>query len=46
MPQCRGIEGREVGVGECVEEHPQRSQWREDVIGGLWKRETRKGDNT
>ena len=33
MPQCRGIEGREVGVGGWVEEHPHRSRGREDVIG-------------
>jgi hypothetical protein len=33
MPQYRGIEGREVGVSEWVEEHPHRSRGREDVIG-------------
>jgi hypothetical protein len=33
MPQCRGIEGRQMGVGERVEEHPHRSRAREDVIG-------------
>ena len=33
MPQCREIEGREVGVGGWVEEHPHRSRGREDVIG-------------
>jgi hypothetical protein len=33
MPQCRGIKGREVGVGGWVEEHPHRSRGREDVIG-------------
>jgi hypothetical protein len=33
MPQCRGIEGGEVGVGGWVEEHPPRSRGREDVIG-------------
>ena len=32
MPQCRGIEGREVGVGGWVEEHLHRSMGREDVI--------------
>jgi hypothetical protein len=37
MPQCRGIEGREVGVGGWVEEHPHRSRGREDGIGGLWE---------
>jgi hypothetical protein len=31
MPQCRGIEGREMGVGGWVEEHLHRG--REDVIG-------------
>jgi hypothetical protein len=30
--QCRGIEGREVGVGGWVEEHLHRSRGREDVI--------------
>jgi hypothetical protein len=33
MPQCRGIEGGEVGVGEWVEEHPHRSTGWEDGIG-------------
>ena len=33
MPQYRGIEGREVGVSEWVEEHPHRSRGREVVIG-------------
>jgi hypothetical protein len=33
MPQCRGTEGREVGVGGWVQEHPQRSRGREGVIG-------------
>jgi hypothetical protein len=33
MPQCRGIEGGEVGVGWWVEEHLHRSRGREDVIG-------------
>ena len=37
MPQCRGIEGREVGVGGWVEEHPHRSKGREDEIGCLWE---------
>jgi hypothetical protein len=32
MPQCRGIEGRDVRVGGWVE-HPHRSWGREDVIG-------------
>ena len=35
MPQCRGIEGRKVGVGGSVEEHPYRSRGREDGIGGV-----------
>ena len=34
MPQCRGIEGGEVGLGQWVEEHPHRSRRREDGIGG------------
>jgi hypothetical protein len=37
MLQCRGIEGREVGVGGWVEEHPYRSRGREDGIGGFWE---------
>jgi hypothetical protein len=37
MPQCRGIEGGEVGVGGWVEEHPHRSREREDVIGCFWE---------
>ena len=36
MPQCRGIEGREVG--RWVEEHPHRSRGREDVIGCFQER--------
>ena len=32
MPQCRGIEGGEVGVGGWVENHPHGSRGREDVI--------------
>ena len=34
--QCPSVEecqGREVGVGGWVEEHPHRSRGREDVIG-------------
>jgi hypothetical protein len=37
MFQCRGIEGREVGVGGWVEEHPHRIRGREDGIGGFWE---------
>ena len=37
MPQCRGIEEGEVGVGGWVEEHPYRSRGREDGIGGFWE---------
>ena len=32
MPQCREIEGGEVGMGGWVEEHPYRSRGREDGI--------------
>ena len=35
MLQCRGTEGREVGVDRWVEEHPHRSRGREDGIGGF-----------
>jgi hypothetical protein len=31
MPQCRGIEGGEAGMGECVEEHPHRSMGRNGI---------------
>jgi hypothetical protein len=37
MPQCRGIESREAGVGGWVEEHPHRSRGREDGIGCFWE---------
>jgi hypothetical protein len=37
MAQCRGIEGREVGVVEWVEEYPYRNRGREDVIGCFWE---------
>ena len=37
MPQCRGIEGREAGVGGWVEEHPHRSRGRRDGIGDFWE---------
>jgi hypothetical protein len=43
-PQCRGIEGRVVGVSGWVEEHLHRSKGREDGLGGFqeagrnWKR--------
>jgi hypothetical protein len=40
MPQCRGMPGREVGVGE----HCLRSREREEWMG-VPKGETRKGDN-
>jgi hypothetical protein len=33
MPQCRGIKGREAGVGGWVEEHTHRS--RGDGIGSF-----------
>ena len=45
MPQCRGIEGGEVGVDGWVEEHPHRSRGREDRIGGFLEGGTRRGDN-
>jgi hypothetical protein len=46
MPQCRGIEVKEVGVGGWVEKHPHRSMGREDGIGGLQEGGgARKGDN-
>jgi hypothetical protein len=37
MPQFKGIEDREEGVGEWVEEYPHRSRGREDGIGGFWE---------
>ena len=37
MPQCRGIEGREAGVGGWMEEYPHRNRGRRDGIGGFQK---------
>jgi hypothetical protein len=41
MPLCRGTGGGEVGVcgwvGGCLEEHPNRSRWRKDMIGCFWE---------
>jgi hypothetical protein len=37
MPQCRGMERWDVGVGGLLEEHPHRTRRREDVIGGFWE---------
>jgi hypothetical protein len=46
MNPCRGIEGREAGVGGWVEEHPHRSRGRGYGVGGLpGGGETGKGDN-
>ena len=45
MPQCKGIEGREVEVGVWVEQHPHRSRGREDEMGVSRKGGSRKGDN-
>jgi hypothetical protein len=45
MPQCRRIEGGEVGVGGWVEEHPHRSRRREGGIGGFCGGETGEEDN-
>jgi hypothetical protein len=45
MPQCRGTEGGEVGMGREVEKHPYRSRERENGIGGWGGGETRKGNN-
>jgi hypothetical protein len=46
MPQCRGTEGGEVGVGGWVEEHPHRSRGMADGIGSFGGRvETGKGNN-
>jgi hypothetical protein len=42
MPQCRGIEGGEAGVGRWVEEHPHRSRGEGRIRGfqegGNWER--------
>jgi hypothetical protein len=35
MSQCRGTEGREVGVGRWMEEHLHRNSGREDGIGSF-----------
>jgi hypothetical protein len=45
MPICRGIEGREVGLGGWVEEHPHGSRGKGIRIGSF-QEETRQGDNT
>ena len=37
MSQCRGIKGREVGVGGWLEEHPHRSRGRVGVTGCFQK---------
>jgi hypothetical protein len=37
IEECRGIKGREVGVGEWVEEHHHRSRGRENGIGCFWE---------
>jgi hypothetical protein len=29
--------GGDAGVGGWAREHPHRSRWREDEIGGLWR---------
>ena len=43
MPQCRGIEGREVGVGRWVEEHPHRSRGKEGWDRGFLEGKSEKG---
>jgi hypothetical protein len=44
MPQCREIEGREVGVLGWMEEQTHRNRGREDMIGCFLDRGTpRKG---
>ena len=43
MPQCRGIEAGEVGVGGWLEEHPHRSRGGDGI--GRFEGETGKGDN-
>ena len=47
MTQCRGIKGKEVGVGGWVGEGtPSEKQGREDVIGCFQEGgKPRKGDN-
>ena len=45
MPQCRGTEGRDVGVGGWIEEHSHRSRGRKNGIGGFQGGEMGKGDN-
>jgi hypothetical protein len=37
MPQCRGTQGGEVGVGGWVEENCHRSRGRDDMIGCFWE---------
>jgi hypothetical protein len=45
MPQCKGIEGGKVGVGEWVEEHPHRIRGRENGIGCFQERGNWEEDN-
>jgi hypothetical protein len=45
MSQCRGTEGREVGVGGWVEEHTHRYTGKEDGIEGFCGGGGGKGDN-
>jgi hypothetical protein len=46
MPQCRGIiEGRKMGVGGCVEEHPHRRRWERKMGREFPGWETGKEDN-
>jgi hypothetical protein len=45
MPQCRAIEGREVGVCGWVEKHPHRIRGRENDVGVSGREETGKWDN-
>jgi hypothetical protein len=44
MPQCRGIEGREMGLHGWVEKHLHKSRGRQDGVGGFQKgQKLRKG---
>jgi hypothetical protein len=43
MLQCRGIKGKEAGVGGQMGKHPHRSRGREDEIEGFRKGNQERG---
>ena len=43
FPSVEECQGSEIGVGECVGEHPHRSLGRRDGIGGFQRGNQEKG---